>query len=639
MALKKKYYGKEENEIAEPIREILTRAEAMKQRRSRYENMWRNNIYAFVAFAVYGDEPQRQFDPDTTPELQAYYNDRFSSGGFKFTDTRYPLEFAVILRKMAQEMPNLARPDWKINGEEDQSPALLWKAVYDEIMYEAESDFEDFETYLGKDVFGTAFTWSRMEEYKSTIRVANEDPESEEKWVESNESKTIKRFTYSAMDVRNVLIDDGCKKTSLRDCEDAIVFEYLGEGRAKQIYHDVYFEGLGIKPTLPNMAFQDFDTLFGGDNKQMYEVMHYYNLCKDSHYTIINGVEVRESPIPTKTRRGEKKIPLAMFVDHKIPGSPYGIGECTITKAFREIKNKNRNLIYDVTKKGAKPTIAVDPLSPFNEETYVWGSDFLRIAPNDMQPIPVNVNLDPALNLDERTDNDVTIATGVNISDTSQAPSSEKATKTVIRKESQVAVVELGLTFNTNVGFRRLHTINADIIRLHLLSPDFGGKLSVTTENRQLFRSQNPKNGKMVEEPKKGNYLFKYTHEDVNYEFMPILIAGNLAVSKELKKGVIREDIALLAQIAPDALDPIGVATVLMEDGQLPKQILRQPENEQPDQNDPDAIAQKYGALVPEEIEKANQFKNAQKAKGMEQSAQGNAPVGAVPAPAGQPVA
>ena len=629
----KKYYNTDITD--EETLTILRRLDKMKARRVRYEEMWRQAIFSFIAFAIYeGEGFQRQFDPNVAPELQSYYNNRYSALGFKFTDTRYPLEFAVVMRKMAAEIPNLPNTKWIIDNEKDQSPTLLWKEVYDNIMYEADTDFELFELWLSKNVFGTAFTWSRLEESKFKVKEPNVDDSGNLTWHE--EEKTSRTFKWSSVDIRNVLIDEGCKKTSLEDCDDCAVIEYLSEDKAKEIYSDTDFDAMGIKPVAPKYCFQDVDSLFGGDQKLVYEMINYYNVRTDSYTKVLNGNKIGEtSGIPMKTRKDKKMLPIAMLVDHKIPNSPYGYGEPAITRPFREVKNKLRNLIFDVTKKTAKPTIAVDPLSPFSEEKYVWGEDFIRVAPRDMQPIPITANLDPALQLDKITDNDIIITSGVNILDTAQSRE-ETATKTVVRKESQVAVVELGMQFNTSVGLKRLHTINANIILLYLKTPDFDNidkaSRTVALQDKQIFKGTKPKGKKYIQEKAQGTFIFTYKGDDLDYTFTPVVELGNLAITKGVKKELFKEGVDMMVANAKDALDQDGLAAEIAEEYEISDSVLRKKE-EMPLNDDPDIMAQKMGAFMPPQAQLSNQNKldkNAQATQLNKAMAAGEAPAGAV---------
>jgi len=611
-------------EVESPSHHWLQRASEMKIRREHFENIWRDGLFSFVAFAVQGDQSERlSFDPDTAPELQGYYNSKYATYGFKFTDMRYPLEFAVVMRKLAAEIKNLPTPDWRIPGADDQSPAKLWKSVYAQAMDEAEADYEDFETMLQKNIFGSAIRWSRMVSFENTIQEPSVSDDGQVTYTKKTHQ--VREFRTTTMDLRHVLLDDGCTMSSLGDCEDAIVTEYYTEDRAKKEFSDVDFDALGIKAMPKKQLFQDINELNGGDAKSFYEAMNCYNEITDTYDVMLNGVTVRRSPIPMRSFRGKKKIPLALIIDNKIPGQPYGYGEPAVIKAFREIKNKNRNLIYDVTKKGAKPTLAVDPLSTFSEETYTFGQDFVRVAPNDMAPIPIVSNLDAPLRLDEMTDNDVTMVSGINIKDTTSPPSDETATKTVVRKESQVALVDLGLYLNTVAGLKRLHRINANILRLHLRAPQFGNKdgvKQVTTEGSKLFRSRNEKTPTaFIEEEAQGSHTFEYKGEDIDHDFEPILNVGNIAISDQLEKNMKMETVEQMTTLTPDAVDPFGMAEYLRSLSDLPKTVLKQREEPQqavqPEMETEDdkiaSLLKKSGAIIPEDQKVIQDFKDAKK--------------------------
>jgi hypothetical protein len=615
-----KFYNRDwDKDADQKVHKLLLRLNEMKTRRQRFEKMWRDSLYSFVAFAIYdkdNGQMSQQYDINQSPEMQSYYNNRIS-GGFKYSDVRYPLEFAIVTRKMATEIPNLPDLRWIVQGETDQSPAVLWKHVYNAIMYEADFDFEAFELWLGKNVFGTSISWSKLDEQTYHCKEPSVGEDGEISW----KSKTTKthEFTWESVDLRNVLIDNNCKKTSLRDADDCAVIEYLSEDKLRTLYPEFRFgnddtEGVApekcFKPVSTSHTFQDIDELYGGGQKEVYELIHYYNVRTDSYQRIMNGKEfVPESGIIMRDDNGKKMLPIAFFVDHKIPGCPYGYGEPTIAKPFREIKNKVRNVIFDVTKKVAKPTIAVDPLSPFKEESYVWGQDFIRVAPRDLMPLNVNANLDPAMNLDKTTDNDIIISTGINITDTANIGGGETATKTVVRKESQVAVVELGMRFNTSVGLKRLHQINANIILLYLSNPIFDSEVkdkTVVLKNEKMFRSTSTT--KIKTEPKKGEHVFTWKGEDFNYKFKPVPELGNIAVTKTLEKGMFTEGSELLFKVTPEALDKNGLAEFICQLYEIPDTVLMQKKKSILD-SDPDIMAQNAGAVLPDEVKMANNNK------------------------------
>ena len=633
----------------------LMRASAMQQRRSYFENMWQRWLYDTVAFMHTEIHGKVQFDPSIAPELQTYASKKYSRAGSGFSTMshiKYPLEFAVIMRKLAVEIKNMPNIEWSVAGVSDQSAANLWGDIYNEVMSEAGGDYEDYEMMLSKGIFGTSVRWSRLISYENTVS----EPEIDDSGniIYTDKKRTIREFKSTTVDLRHVLIDEGCTSSDLSDCEDAIVFEYYTEDEAKLHFADIDFDKLGIKAMPRTEVFQDINDLNGGDTKLFYELMNCYNRTTDSYIKIMNGKVIGDSPIPMKSFKGKKMLPIAFMIDHKIPGQPYGIGAPALIKAFTDIKNKNRDLIYDVTKKSAKPTIAVDPLSSFSEENYFFGQDFLRIAPGDMQPIPVQANLDPALSLDERTDNDVVIVTGVNILDTAAPSGAETATRTVVRKESQVALIDLGMHLNTVTGIKRLHTINANILRLHLSVPqiDLNGQKQefnqVSTSGKKYFRGQPNKSGKVkkafLEEESQGTHTFSYKGEDIDFEFRPTVKLGNIAFSDQLKKDVQMENLQILANIAPEAYDQAGVAAFIQEIGELPKAVLKKVENKSPiemggqseDQMVKDLLSQ-GGAVIPEDEKFINDYKNAQADQRVVQDATSPSKVGAGGEAAGLP--
>lgn len=650
-----KFYGLE-SDYDPDANHVLRRAVAMAQRRRNYEEMWRANIFAFVAHAIYdvGSAP-RQFDPAVAPELQGYFNSKMNTFGFRFTDIRYPLEFAVIMRKMAMEMKNIPDPNWRDITQKDQSVCDLFSRVYEDVLYnESFGEYEMFEAFLNKNVFGTTVLWSRIVDFDNKISEPKWD-ETKKDWGYDKKTPRIRKLVTSCVDLRHVLFDEGATKPTLEDCDDAIIFEYFSEDRGNQIFGKAKLEALNIKPCAVTKCFQDVSDRMGGDTKLVYEVMHYQNCRTDDAIDLINGKTLKKTPIIMRPFRGEKWLPLSILTDHKVPGCIYGYGEPTILKAFREIKNKNRNLIYDIIKKMSKPTLFVDPLSTFNENEFMFGADIIRVAINDVKPLEIHPDLNPAIELDKMTDNDTILVSGVNIADTSVAPANEKATKTIQRKESQVAVIDLGMSLNTCTGLQRFHHINANLLTLNLRVPrlDEAGKavpMEVTLKGKQMFRGKGDKSNSFITQPAEGSHTFEYFGEDlVGHHFVPQLEMGNIAVSEIADKAMKMEGMEQMrenAQIDPSCFDPHTANQMIAEWYDFPKEIAPDKQGQgtgAPGQMSPEdkanQTAQQMGAVVPKEVSTANQFKNVQQATVMAPGTPGAAPMGAPRAPASVPAA
>lgn len=655
--MRNKVYGKELNKDSFEEKELywIDRMQAMKQRRDYFEPMWRAALFDFAAHlqGISKTGASAKFDSNAPAPSWNDYADNVFSGGFKATDMRYPLEFAIVMRKLATEAANLPYVAWKILGETDQSPALLFEQVYLQSFYNDENlGLEEIELLLNKNIFGASIAYSRAIAYSNTINTPTERGEDGEWVYEKSENKMIK-IKCTNKDIRHVLIDEGCTSPSLSDADDCVVFDYYsGDGvQLKKEFPNVNFEEKGITPIKRSETFQDINDVMGGDQKTVYEVANCYNKVLDEYTILINGRMVRTSPIPMLPNRGEKELPISIIVDHKIPNCPYGYGEPAIIRVFRQIKNKNRNLIYDVTRKTAKPTLVVDPNSSFSEEDYFWGQDILRLDPNAMKPVPINANLDWALDLDARTDQDIVIATGVNHLDNASSGADETATKSVLRKESGLALVNFGLTYNTMCGFKHMHEVNANLLITNLKSPNFQphsydektDTRTINTENIQIFNAKTPKTqakGKFVAESRSGVSAFTYKWEDVKHYFVPVLKVGNIAVSEQLEKNLKLEGLQSMAQIAPQSYNQEAAANIIRdlfgfpEELVITKEVVQQDTATTPNQEVADAI-RKYGAPLSEEQNISLTVQNAQKAQGVPAAPEGSAPMGESGAPTG----
>lgn len=634
MELKKQYYKLKKEELDAKSLYWLERAERMAERRSYFEEMWRENLYALVAHINTVSGYSKQFNPDESPEIQQYYANQHS-GGFHLSDVRYPLEFAVIMRKLATESKNIPQPDWMVMDDDDQSSALLFKSIYEGIMHEEVGvEYQEMELLLGKNIFGTSITWSRLVAYEHIIK----EPQINEQGVVDFVEKTVKvrKFQSDNMDLRHVLIDEGCKRADLADCEDCIVFEYYSEDKAKKEFSYVDFDELGIKAVPLCDVFQSVNEQNGGGNKPVFEAMHCYNKIQDEYTILINGKTVRTSPIVAQPYCGEKDLPITIFVDHKIPGQPYGYGEPSIVKAFRETKNKNRNMIHDITGKTGKPTLVVSPAATFDEENYFWNQDFIRAEPDQVKPLLINANLQAAVDLDERTDADVVMVTGININDTTSPNSDETATKTVVRKESQVALIDLGMRVNMACGFKRWHRVNACIILPHLKSPNFDkdGKevlRKVVTKDKQLFNIQDQKLqgeiGKFTMEEKPGVYIFQYKGESLDYDFRPVLKMGNIVISDQLEKNITLEGLEALARLAPNVVNQEYLGSEIIRLFNFKDTAIKKQEESAvkakatTPEDEVNKIIQQAGGVIPENQQLINQFKNAKEDQGVVEDA------------------
>lgn len=318
------------------------------------------------------------------------------------------------------------------------------------------------------------------------------------------------------------------------------------------------------------------------------QLAFWYSVPDNCMMVLANGKRINKKHmvIPVPSVNGKPMIPVAVFYQSKADNEFYGISQCAIIKPFREVKNKLRNCFFDISKKMAFNTLVIDPMSDFDESSYVFGQPFVRAVPDEVKPIQTSANLQPVIELDKQTDQDVITFTGINILNTAGGTSSESATKTAVRQESQVQLVELGLKMNGYHGFPRRSILLKQLIRLHMKSGKVQKivngpqeKITITTPGVDLKRGIfNPKN--IYEQKNKGIGKFDLRPTDLEGDFDFIMEGGTVSATKELVKARQMEGAEFLVKLQGDPQDVLPydqkeLAKWVVQWAELPASIVR----------------------------------------------------------------
>lgn len=580
-----KVYGRKFSEYNDEEQRILQELAVDKARRSYYEQTWRQWNFAYQMILL-EYAAQRRFNPEIAPEYQVrqLYPDK------KMSDYHIPVEFAVITRQIADEMANLPSAHWINLGESEGDRAgkeLIFQHVYDYFYDGCNGDVETFKTLLAKGIYGTSFEYIYQEFMKYDDMEPDgvgDDGEVQYKKI----TRIVNRPRFKNIDIRHVVVD--VNATHIDEAEHAFIYQNYGFETFKRLFANTkLYDISGVQAVNVVECYVSVGEARGASLGQVVQVARYYKPITNEMCITANGkrINLKRMYCPIPAINGKPWIPLAVYYDSPVDREFYGIGKCFLLAPFREIKNKLRNMFFDVTKKVAFNTLVIDPTSDFDESSYEFGQPFIRAVPDEVKPLQVQANLQPAIELDKQNDSDIIAATGINFLDTSGGVASESATKTAVRKESQVKLVESGLKYNTADGFKRRALLMKNLIRLH-----FGtGKTKITAEGAAVPLKIKTKGVKMNRgkgakgkynistEKVKGYGMFTLDAEDLADDFDVVLEGGAIAMTKELKKARQLEAAGFILKVPPDPsnqmpYDNKELVKWAQEWGELPQSIL-----------------------------------------------------------------
>lgn len=635
-------YGTAKNQFSSEEQDILSLMMADKTARVFYENQWREYNYAYQMI-LYEYAYQRQFNPSLPLEQQV----RNMFPEKKLADYKLPLEFAVITRQIADELNSLPKPKWTSmtdNPAARDGKSKIFQRVYDYTFDQCDGDWEQFKGLLSKAINGTNIehVFHEYAEYPD-YEASEVDKDGEVQFKKVN--RVIDRVRFKSKDLRHVLVD--CNATDINDAEHDFVLSNVNyPSFVKMFGNNKNFDIEGVKPINPVEAFVSLGEARRGVGFPIVQLALFHDKPNNRMMWLANGKRInkRDLHIPIPSVNGMPMLPLAVHYEAKADNEFYGISKCTIIKPFREVKNKLRNAFFDIAKKMAFNTLVIDPMSDFDETTYEFGQPFIRAIPDEIKPIPASGNLQPVVDLDKQTDQDIITFTGINILNTAGGSSSESATKTAVRQESQVKLVELGLKMNSYHGFKRRAILLKQLIRLHYssgrirkIAEGVPEPIVITTPGVQLFRRGLFNKDKVDEQKVNGVGRFVLKQTDMQDDVELIMEGGNVSATKELVKARQLDAAKFIMSIPPDpqkqmAYDVKALVKWAVEWGELPKEICSGGDETVSDKT-PEEIIQGMDLLdkppTPEDF--INQQKNEQAA------AQGQPPV-APTAAGGRPV-
>lgn len=546
----------------------------MAERRKQFEPLWRNGVTRFFEGIVtgFGIGSQRLYNT----LYEQYDFSVFSRDGMRFNNLKYPLLPAIVMRALASELSNRPKVRFIANGSNDIEKPLAFKYLFDQVLYEMDADQEDFEILLDRRVMGTSIALVMTEQMILTVK--DPDIDKEGNMVFTKKTKKVKQCLYKKMDLRHVWLDEHCVKSSLKDCNYAQVDEYFSKEEFLMRFKDVdpakLQRAISAAEKTDEMSTEYYNW-FDKKDVEHVVVTHCFDKIADCYHIIANGSEVLndvDAPIPRIAGRRGKDIPLALAPMYKIPNAPYGYGDSHITSTFNQIKNLVRVMILEITQKAAKPMLAIDPLSNFDEEGFEWGRDFVRVEPDKIKEIGINPNMRLLSDMDETADQDVIRATGVNINDTTNVDAGETARKSIIRRESQNAIIELGMNYMSSNFYKRLYTLLKDDVRLYYkekLAED--GEVKVKTKDVMIERTENG----IRKSEAQGFRYFDLKEEDLDFDMDLDLELGNMSTSKELEKALVGEAMnAIQPFLQGGAFDQAGLAKYLKDAYGMPNSVL-----------------------------------------------------------------
>lgn len=541
---------------------------AMGKHRKQFEPIWESGIKKFFQgiLSSAGVAGNKLYDAI----YEQYDMSMFSREGLRFNDLKYPLLHTIALRAMASEFKNRPAAKFTAIGSNDPSKAIAFTHLFNQVLAECDADQEDFEVMLDRRIRGTGAVLQLTEKREVTVKDPTSDKDGELKYTK----KTKKMFEvgYKKIDLRHLYLDEHCRKSNLKDCRYAQVDEFIG----KEDFVD-RFRHLGAEKLTEIVAQQGEvgDNPFVDESQNHYiRITHCFDVLEDCYDLLAFGKKINEfdEPIPRIAGRRGKAIPIALAPMYKIPDCPFGYGDAHIISAFNSIKDLARLMIFELTQKSAKKTLFIDPNSTFDENGFEWGQDFARVAPGDVKEMEINPDLDILYKMDGQTDNDVIKATGININDTTNADTSETARKTVIRRESQNAIIELGMDYLGIAFYKRLYNLMKDDVRLHYTAAlKRGEEISVKTEGVKLTRG---KKGALNEYGVTGWRYFDLKAGDVDMDMEVVLEIGNIAVSEQLMKALRLEAAETIAKVAPQGVSQEGLAKYIQEESDMPDYVL-----------------------------------------------------------------
>jgi len=249
-----------------------------------------------------------------------------------------PLEFAVITRQMADELNSIPRPRWTSMTEKNSdrdSKSKIFQRVYDFIFDQADGDWENFKTLLGKAIYGTAIehVFHEYAEYPD-YEVDKVDSDGQVEWKKINRVISQTRFKYK--DLRHVLID--CNATDINDAEHSFLLSNINYPTFARLYGDKkVYDIEKVNPIKPTEAYVTLGEARKGTAFPIVQIALFHDVPNNREIIMANGHRInrKDRHIPIPSVKGRPMLPLAVHYESKADNELYGISKSSIIKPFR----------------------------------------------------------------------------------------------------------------------------------------------------------------------------------------------------------------------------------------------------------------------------------------------------------------
>lgn len=473
----------------------------------------------------------------------------------------YPLEFSVIMNKMAEELRERFLPFFIGVEESDQNKADLWRHIWDFAWYKSKSDLVNYRAILGKNIHGTAWVKEYWEKIERPVRFLEKDGEF------GKEKTVIEYDDVKAKIVRpeNFYIDPAADSIEeARDCCERMLYDiqtFKAIYNGKKFYQNienVIAQGGGDNQVENPSAEQN--KRLEGDEYDV-EVFEYYNKIEDRMMVFANRIMIRNTPNPYN----HKQLPYVRFINYMLEDSMYGMGMVKSLKELKDEKITIRRQLQDQSKITAHPPLLVGVGSPFDENEYEYGPGKVWRVGEDVKVLQVPDTTGSLLNLNRLNDEDTIIVSGV---DTRSliAQAGETATRTAVKIESALKRINLDMKVLEDDGYRRWVWLRMKNIQQfysipriqRILEPEDG---AAEKKNKKLSFRMIPVRGKKfagkginisIEDQAEDQYgFFEAVPEILEGDFdIMIQPSAKLPVSQELEKAKAIEAIQSLTPLA-----------------------------------------------------------------------------------------
>lgn len=262
--------------------------------------------------------------------------------------------------------------------------------------------------------------------------------------------------------------------TDIDNATEAVVIRYFDKDEyiADKEFSPLYKNISKIKATSKTYTLQWItdgeDIQSGWSNENTVTEITYYNVAKDEHIVLANGIEVLKSHIPYS----HKELPFSIYYDNEAEDRFWGIGEFEMLEPDERAKNEYRSLTIKAVK-ASIGFILTERWADFDVKDSEFGI-WQRAETDDIDGIEhfaPNTPVQAISELEAKIDNDIIAKSWVDFKALHLAPS-ESATKTASKTNTTRKRTNLNLKDNGYGFFRRLGVLRlSNIQQLHMMQP------------------------------------------------------------------------------------------------------------------------------------------------------------------------